>query len=242
MLRLLLVFLLLAYFASAEAQYERYPVRTQFAMTIGTSILAGGGWLIEHQVKPFQISEIEMLREREFGRLDQWCIHPIDQQSAKASDILLGGSALLPLVALPWIKKEHLGSTVNMYFQTSFLNYFLTSSIKGITQRARPYVYSLNTPTHDLLHREARLGFFSGHTSTSASYSFLGAMLIQEYCDNPTVRTIAWIVASTLPAITGYLRMRAGKHFFTDVLVGYTVGAMVGIGIPLFHRNVEHKN
>jgi membrane-associated phospholipid phosphatase len=33
-----------------------------------------------------------------------------------------------------------------------------------------------------------------------------------------------------------FLRMFAGKHFPTDVLAGATVGAAVGLTVPLLHR------
>ncbi|MBN8679589.1 MAG: hypothetical protein J0M29_15270 [Chitinophagales bacterium] len=42
--------------------------------------------------------------------------------------------------------------------------------------------------------------------------------------------------ASAIPAITGFLRMRAGQHFFTDVAVGYSIGATIGYLIPVLHR------
>jgi membrane-associated phospholipid phosphatase len=35
---------------------------------------------------------------------------------------------------------------------------------------------------------------------------------------------------------TAILRVRAGKHFWTDVLVGYGVGASIGLAVPLMHK------
>ena len=37
--------------------------------------------------------------------------------------------------------------------------------------------------------------------------------------------------------MTAYLRVRAGKHFLTDVIAGYAVGATIGILVPHLHRN-----
>jgi hypothetical protein len=34
---------------------------------------------------------------------------------------------------------------------------------------------------------------------------------------------------------TAHLRVRAGKHFYSDVVVGALVGTAVGIGIPWLH-------
>jgi len=43
---------------------------------------------------------------------------------------------------------------------------------------------------------------------------------------------VIWTTAALIPAITGYLRVKGGKHFPTDVVVGYVVGALVGILVP----------
>jgi membrane-associated phospholipid phosphatase len=43
--------------------------------------------------------------------------------------------------------------------------------------------------------------------------------------------------AAVPPAIVGYYRLEAGKHFKTDVITGLVVGALCGIIVPEFHRN-----
>ena len=43
-------------------------------------------------------------------------------------------------------------------------------------------------------------------------------------------------VAAAVPAVVAYFRIRAGKHFLTDNLVGYAVGATVGVLVPRLHR------
>ena len=49
-------------------------------------------------------------------------------------------------------------------------------------------------------------------------------------------RRYLWATAAIVPAIQGYLRVRAGKHFVTDVVVGYLIGAAVGLLVPSLHR------
>jgi membrane-associated phospholipid phosphatase len=44
----------------------------------------------------------------------------------------------------------------------------------------------------------------------------------------------------TLAAATGYLRIAADRHYFTDVLAGAALGAGAGLTVPyLMHREVE---
>ena len=46
-----------------------------------------------------------------------------------------------------------------------------------------------------------------------------------------------WATGLTLSLATGWLRIAADKHYFTDVLTGAIVGAVVGFGVPyVFHR------
>jgi len=52
-------------------------------------------------------------------------------------------------------------------------------------------------------------------------------------------KPIVWTAAATIPAITGYLRVRGGRHFPTDVIGGYIVGAAVGCLVPHLHRTIK---
>ncbi len=44
------------------------------------------------------------------------------------------------------------------------------------------------------------------------------------------------MLGAGLPALTGYLRIRAGKHYPSDVLAGYALGALIGYAVPALHR------
>ena len=80
--------------------------------------------------------------------------------------------------------------------------------------------------------RDARMSFFSGHTSTVAAFSFFGAKVFSDYSDNTTHKALVWTGAVILPAVVGYLRVRAGRHFPTDVIAGYLVGGAIGYLVP----------
>ncbi len=45
-----------------------------------------------------------------------------------------------------------------------------------------------------------------------------------------------WSFSAYIPALTGYFRVKAGKHFTTDVMAGYAVGAFTGWLIPHLHK------
>jgi membrane-associated phospholipid phosphatase len=44
------------------------------------------------------------------------------------------------------------------------------------------------------------------------------------------------------PAVVGYNRLRAGRHFRSDVIVGFLVGGTSGIMVPELHRIGRKKN
>ena len=45
-----------------------------------------------------------------------------------------------------------------------------------------------------------------------------------------------WSGAVLIPATAAYLRVQSGKHFPTDVMAGYAVGAAIGWLVPHLHK------
>ena len=123
--------------------------------------------------------------------------------------------------------------------ETLLVNGALTDLTKVLAKRKRPLLYNEFYSINQKLQKKARTSFFSGHTSTVASMSFLTAKLYNDYYPDSKMRGVVWTSAVLLPATTGFLRMKAGKHFFTDVLAGFVVGAAVGFFIPELHKISE---
>ncbi len=83
---------------------------------------------------------------------------------------------------------------------------------------------------------EARLSFFSGHASNTAAMSFFTAQTLVQNRPDMQNKGLVWATAATLPALTALWRVKAGKHFPTDVIVGYGIGALIGVLVPNLHR------
>lgn len=113
----------------------------------------------------------------------------------------------------------------------------LTNLVKFAVRRPRPYSYDPDTTVGDPTAEEARLSFFSGHTSTTFALATAYAYLFQ--VRHPRSRWVApvWVLGLSLASVTGVARVEAGKHFWTDVLAGAAVGAAVGLLVPVLHRN-----
>lgn len=85
-------------------------------------------------------------------------------------------------------------------------------------------------------HRNSN-SFYSGHTANTAMASFFMAMV---YADmHPELGSKRWWLCGAAvvpPALAGYYRVQAGKHFPSDVLIGAAMGAAKGILVPELHR------
>lgn len=78
--------------------------------------------------------------------------------------------------------------------------------------------------------------FFSGHSA----FSFTGAALVcTHHMENdllgPPWDAISCAGGYAVAATTATFRVVADVHYFSDVLLGATVGTLVGYGVPLFH-------
>ena len=60
--------------------------------------------------------------------------------------------------------------------------------------------------------------FPSGHTSNAAATYFTSAAMIAAHYQDPTINVISYTLASVLTGITGYSRVRYGKHHISDTL------------------------
>ncbi len=223
--------------AQAQLQHNARTTSQTWIATSGSFALAGGSFFLQQRVQPLSIDQITALQTRSFSGIAAYPTSRFDRSAARTSDVLTLATAVLPATILLFEGgRNEVGRGLHMYMQTAFLNFAVTNFTKTAVRRNRPFVYNPNVPMHLKHERDARLSFFSGHTSTAASFCFFTASMVQAYSSNRTVKTITWIGAAVVPAITGYLRMRAGKHFFSDVVVGYAAGAAIGLGVPLAHR------
>ena len=135
--------------------------------------------------------------------------------------------------------RQDLGKFGLIYFQTLLLNYGVSNLAKSLVKRPRPFMFdrSDKIPLALKTKKAARYSFFSSHTSFTAALSFLTAKIHHDVNPKSGLSGALWGLAAAVPAYTGLQRIRGGKHFLTDVIVGYVVGAAIGILIPEIHRN-----
>jgi hypothetical protein len=123
------------------------------------------------------------------------------------------------------------------------LDAFVQGLTSGLTSRERPYSKDecgdpRFSQTADCVGSNRYRSFFSGHTSTT----FTAAGLTCEHHAHLPLYgggagdALACVGALAAAGATGYLRMAADMHYFTDVMTGAAVGSLIGFGAPwLFH-------
>lgn len=198
--------------------------------------------LLRNKREPLRLDEIDNFNINDVFAFDRLSDGSYRKVSRIASDVLLHSSYALPLTLLAFDETRQDAGTLGVIFlQTIALNETLTGITKALVKRPRPYTYNQGAPEDVRTMRGNNFSFFSGHTSYTAAIAFFTAKTISDYVDNPTIRKLAWTGAFLWPAATGYFRYRAGKHFPTDVIVGYIVGASVGYLVPHLHK-IQHTN
>jgi len=72
-------------------------------------------------------------------------------------------------------------------------------------------------------------------TAPYASAAALSYTFWRRHPDDALGRGLVLGLSLAAASATGYLRVRAGKHYWSDVVVGALVGGAVGLLVPLLH-------
>jgi membrane-associated phospholipid phosphatase len=116
------------------------------------------------------------------------------------------------------------------------------SVAKYTVGRPRPYVYSRDPAARAHARDEgddAYLSFYSGHATSAFAAAVAGSLIFSYGEPNPTPRAVMWGTEMALASSTAVLRVRAGKHFPSDVLFGALVGTATGILVTRAHATAR---
>jgi membrane-associated phospholipid phosphatase len=179
--------------------------------------------------------------------VDRRVIGRRDDGAARASDAVLATSVAFPILlsvlSAPSGERRHAPLLrVLPYLEAVALNQALTDILKSSVSRPRPYLYSdgVKYPAARGVTKtgNAFLSFPSGHAS--ANWCIVGFGVTDHVLSRPraswTEHAAVGFVGGALATYTGWLRVRAGQHFPSDVAAGALIGSACGAGVPLLHR------
>ncbi len=205
------------------------------------SLGTGASSLILHKKKSaLSCAAVKELNANDINVFDRGAVYQHSKAAAIASDVFQYTAMASP--ALLFIDKnirKDWATVMPIWAETAALTTALTLFTKELSHRNRPYVYTeefKNNCNGTDASKNATSSFFSGHTSITAASTFFIAMVYSDYHPDSRWKPLIWTGAAILPALTAITRYKAGKHYWTDVITGYAVGALVGTLTPYLHR------
>ncbi len=222
--------------ANAQSEPQQQTLDVNYAVDgsiIGASL--AGAFLLS--LLPI---DTEKRWDREiFGNLDSSVRGRFNRRAAKISDATLVLTVASPLLEqLGRDVDDQAGRRAMIYGQTFGANLLATAAFKYTFGRPRPYTYGTSDSVLEYTAgagKDSHVSFFSGHASIAFSSAVSGSLLYAIDSDSTRLRASAWLANMTLAATTAGLRVRAGKHFYSDVFVGALVGSAIGYAVPALH-------
>ncbi len=240
---LFLVFLLnfQLYSQVNESPYETDLLKDGIWVTTGLGLNVLGVLLIQDK-KGLTEAEVQSLSKDDIWKIDRWAAGNYSEKANSDSYIPMFGSFALPLVLmLSENERSHSGQISVLFLESMATTGALFSITAALVQKSRPLVYNSSVPMEERMENDEQRSFYAGHTAATASASFFAAKIFNDFNPDSPLRPYVWGVAAAVPALVGYLRIRAGKHFLTDNIIGYVLGAASGILIPELHKK-DNKN
>jgi membrane-associated phospholipid phosphatase len=168
----------------------------------------------------------------EVNALDRGVIGNRSGAADMASHLTVGLAVAVP-VALDLL---HLGvqpvlaEDLTVFAQVLWLNGALVTLVKYATQRPLPLTYAGDPGL--VRNPGGYRAFYSGHTATTVAALTVTAFTLQE---RHAQRVWPWLMTAGVGASIGVELVVAGRHFYTDVLVGGLAGFAVGYLVPWLH-------
>ena len=196
------------------------------------------GFALVSQLIPLRSRE---LWNEEITELDERVRDNFSRRAAHIADGMLGLSIAAPALYLTGTTIDDVDSDrLMIYGQSVAVNTLLAGVVKRLVQRPRPYMYSKDPVVQKYARGEgddAYLSFYSGHAAVSFGAATTGAYLLGASGASRWARTFAWSGGFMVAAATANLRVRGGKHFYSDVVIGSVIGLAVGYAVPALHAD-----
>lgn len=236
--RFILLFLFLVFAFKSNSQGTPDAIKTASIGLIGINTMVTS-MILKEQKTILSIENIQTLNRDHVNVFDRSATYNYDLTARKWSDYAATTAIFLPATTLinPNLQKNWRNNGL-LFLETYLLTAGLTNITKELVQRKRPFLYNPNVPLSEKLKPDATSSFFSGHTSMTAASCFLTASMWSKQAQGGE-QTAIWISSAIIPAVVGYLRWKGGKHFWTDIITGYAVGAAVGVLIPKIQPEIQ---
>ncbi len=206
---------------------------------IGLSLIKGKDDLPENEIPGFTDPILLQQKIDNLNFLDRWVAGKHSEKANSISNIPFAISFAAPIaLILDDDINDHTGQYLGLYLESLATTAALYTFAAGLIDRSRPYVYDNSGDTDPDIRflNNGQRSFYSGHVAATATATFFAAKVYTDFHPDVGGKIFIWAGAAALPATVGVLRMEAGQHFLTDVLLGYVLGASTGILVPELHK------
>ena len=223
------------------------PYETSWAVDgtwigVGLGLNALGFKLIQDK-ESLSLEEVNDLDKDDVIGIDRFLAGNYDKSADDLSYYPFYGSFAVPVVMM--LVDENMRSNAGdisvMFVESMATTGAFFTLTAGLIDRPRPLVYNENLPDDLRTEGGAQRSFIGGHTAATASATFFAAKIYNDFYPDSPARPYVWTAAAAIPAWVGYLRSKAGKHFLTDNIAGYLVGAASGILVPELHKKTNEN-
>lgn len=212
--------------------------------------IAGAGWL------SLALAQKAIVDPPRCVPCDASTINPFDRPLAGRRDAVANAvswttaalTLAVPLaidagdVARSHVGWARFGHDVGIYAEAIALNGVVNEIVKLAVRRPRPLVYDASLSTSERARADSYVSFYSEHSSVVfAAASAYTTIFALRHRDRPGLSALVGTGLFALAATTASLRVVAGKHFYSDVIVGSAIGTAIGATVPLLHYYVRRK-
>lgn len=235
---LLFIFLIsFSSYSQSESPYELDWKTDGTWLGVSLTLNAVGFWAIQNK-EALTEAELNALSKDDVFAMDRWSAGYHSKRADDISYYPFFGSFAAPFVMMlsDDAQRSHAAQISVLLIETMATTGAVYTMTAGFIDRPRPLVYNEDLPLGERREGGAQRSFIAGHTSATAAASFFVAKIFNDFHPDSRFKPYVWTAAALVPAWVGYLRLKGGKHFLSDNIIGYGVGALSGILIPELHK------
>lgn len=239
----------LAFSAPAVENSHHYDVsvRLDVPLLLGISLTSALGVYQYYGMERVPASDLKTKSDflpwdRPFvGRYSEWAT-VVSRYSAAF------GVVPLALAGYSWYKGDadghDFGAFALMFAEALALQNALNQIVRSSQLWPRPYIYAKSGKGAEKAKEargEAYGSFYSGHASAAFTVAVFTGEWFSEIYPNSEYKSLVWASSFTLAAGVGILRVVAGKHYPSDVIIGALMGTGVSFGVLKLHEICKKK-
>lgn len=230
--------------AKMQPPERMYKINNAVTLPV-IGVLGGGsiyGMTIIYSKEKTPEADILALKNEDIPEIDRWNAGWRDKQLDEISYYPFYAVMPLPLVLLADKKiAKDKGRIGLMYLEAYAIEGIIYVGSVYYADRFRPDVYNADLELSYRTNGNFRNSFFAGHVAVTALSTFFIAKVYDDYHPKSGFKWVLYGAATAATAGMSYMRLKAGKHFTTDVLVGAGVGTACGLLVPMIHKNKNYQ-